>query len=105
MTTGARLLNQGVDPVSDAPSGSRPQLAAALEFAVEQGLIKPQHRTQRVSARVDPDLLDAAMTKSGASSVSELIELALAQIAAMDDFGARLVARAGTVDPDLDLEF
>ena len=58
-----------------------------------------------LGARVPQHLLKAAKTKSGISSNTDLVEYALAKVALEDDFGAWLVARKGSISPDLDLDF
>jgi hypothetical protein len=62
-------------------------------------------RSKRLSARVDPGLLDAAKAKTGLQSDSDLINAALAAIAEPDNFGAWLVAQAGTLPPDFEIDF
>lgn len=58
----------------------------------------------RLSGRVSASLIEAAKARSGVSSDTELIELALSRLALEDDFGRRLLARKGTIPPDIDLE-
>jgi hypothetical protein len=50
-------------------------------------------------------LIEAAKAKTGLSSMTEILEYALAKVALEDDFGAALVARKGKASRDLDLEF
>lgn len=59
----------------------------------------------QVGARLPARLLAAAKAKAGLTSTTEVVEYALATVALEDDFGAKLLALAGTVDPDLDLDF
>ena len=61
-------------------------------------------RTERLSARVDPGLIRAARTKTGLKNHSELINAALAVLAAPDDFGPWFVAQAGRLPKDFELE-
>ena len=58
-----------------------------------------------VGVRLPEGLIAAARRRSGASSLTELVEYALAKVALEDDFGPRLLARAGKIPRDLDLEF
>jgi hypothetical protein len=58
-----------------------------------------------VGVRLPVGLIAAARRRSGASSLTELVEYALAKVALEDDFGPRLLAREGKIPPDLDLEF
>jgi hypothetical protein len=46
-----------------------------------------------------------AKQRTGISSTTELVEYALAKVALEDDFGAKLVARRGTIPPDIKLDF
>ena len=62
-------------------------------------------RTKRLSARVDPGLVEAAKAKSGIQNDSDLINAALAAIAEPDDFGAWLVSQAGTLPADFEIDF
>jgi hypothetical protein len=61
-------------------------------------------RTKRLSARVDPGLINAARTKTGLSNDSELVNAALAVLAAPDDFGPWFAAQAGRLPKDFELE-
>lgn len=60
-------------------------------------------RSKRISARVDPGLIEAAKAKSGLDNDSDVINAALAVIAAPDDFGAWFVRQAGTLPQDFEL--
>ncbi len=61
-------------------------------------------RTKRLSARVDPGLIEAARSKTGFSNDSELVNAALAVLAAPDDFGPWFARQAGRLPKDFDLE-
>jgi len=61
-------------------------------------------RTKRLSARVDPGLVKAARAKTGLENDSDLINAALAVIAAPDDFGPWFAAQAGRLPKDFELE-
>lgn len=60
-------------------------------------------RSLKLSARVDPGLIEAARRRSGLRNNSELINAALAVIAAGDDFGPWLVRQAGRLPEDFEL--
>jgi len=60
-------------------------------------------RSQKLSTRVDPGLLAAARRRTGLRTDSDLVNAALAVIAAGDDFGAWLVAQAGRLPEDFEL--
>ena len=76
-----------------------PVISAKLENGKLTGT-----RTRRVSARVDPGLVEAARIKTGLNNDSELINAALAVIAAPDDFGPWFAAQAGRLPKDFELE-
>ena len=75
----------------------------ALAALAANGTLKG-YRTERLSARVDPGLIEAARTKTGLNNDSELINAALAVLAAPDDFGPWFVTQAGRLPKDFELE-
>ena len=64
-----------------------------LEQARSRGLLSD--KTARIGGRVNPALIETAKRSSGVTTDSELIELALANLAVEDDFAARLRRGAG----------
>lgn len=79
---------------------------ARLQFAVvelERSGALAGARSQKLSTRVDPGLIEAARRRTGLRSDSDLINAALAVIAAGDDFGAWLVTQAGRLPEDFEL--
>jgi hypothetical protein len=84
------------------PEGN-PRRQAVLETARDAGLFAGA--TSRVAGRIRKPLLEAARTRSGIKSDTELLEYALACVALEDDFGQKLLARRGRVPKDIDLEF
>jgi hypothetical protein len=101
----ARLRGQRA---SFAPSRSiDPITTARIEFALStlaaRGKLKGS-RTERLSARVDPGLINAARAKTGLGNDSELVNAALAVLAAPDDFGPWFAAQAGRLPKDFELE-
>jgi hypothetical protein len=93
---------------SFAPSRSiDPITTARIEFALStlaaRGKLKGS-RTERLSARVDPGLIKAARAKTGLGNDSELVNAALAVLAAPDDFGPWFAAQAGRLPKDFELE-
>lgn len=86
------------------PSGSSPRLRDAISIAEQQGLLRGR-RTLVVRGRMPSLLVEQAKKKSGIQSDSKLIEAALANIVAADDYADWLLAQRGTVSKDLDLEF
>ena len=60
-------------------------------------------QSKRLSARVDPGLVEEAKRRSGLQSDSELVSAALALMAEGDTFGAWLVAQKGSLPDDFEL--
>jgi hypothetical protein len=89
--------NKSVDPITLA------KLDFALSRLAASGKLRGA-RTARLSARVDPGLIKAARTKTGLKNNSDLINAALAVIAAPDDFGPWFAAQAGRLPKDFELE-
>jgi hypothetical protein len=86
------------------PGASSRRLGDALSIAEQQGLLSGG-RTLIVRGRMPSLLVEQAKRKSGIQSDSKLIEAALANIVAADDYADWLLAQRGTVSKDLDLEF
>ncbi|NJO34221.1 MAG: hypothetical protein HC869_14910 [Rhodospirillales bacterium] len=57
-----------------------------------------------IRGRVSTALVKAAKKRAGVRTDTELLEVALSNLALADDFGDKFLKRKGTVDPDLDLE-
>ena len=77
-----------------------------MEFAIEeltQGGTLTGSRSRKISTRVDPGLIEAAKRRTGLQKDSDVINAALAVIAAGDDFGAWLIAQAGRLPEDFEL--
>ncbi len=86
-------------PIStDFIADRRASVAAA---AKEAGLLDGEN--SHVGARVPRHLLEEAKARTGISSTTDLVEYALAKVALEDDFGAKLVAKKGSIASDLDL--
>lgn len=86
------------------PSVSSRRFGDALSIAEKQGLLGGA-RTLTVRGRMPSLLVEQAKKKTGIQSDSKLIEAALANIVAADDYADWLLAQRGTVSRDLDLEF
>ena len=76
---------------------------ATLDSARAAGLLG-NARDARVAGRVSSELVAAAKKRSGLSSDTDVIEIALARLALEDDFGAGLVRNKGSVPRDFDIE-
>ena len=81
----------------------RPGDKFALATLAANGALQGS-RTKRLSARVDPGLIKAARIKTGLSNDSELVNAALAVLAAPDDFGPWFAAQAARLPKDFELE-
>ena len=75
-----------------------------LVMAEREGLLDGR-RTQVVRGRMPEALVSEAKKRSGIKSDTDLIELALANIAMSDNYGEWLLSRRGTIDPEIDLEY
>ena len=80
------------------------KLREAMIIAEEQGLLRGK-RNQVVRGRMPRALVAQAKKRTGVVSDTDLIELALANIAVADDYADWLIARRGTIDREVDLEF
>jgi len=75
----------------------------ALTIAQQAGLLAGT-KTEVVRGRMPKALVRKARSRSGARSDTELIEVALANLAVADDYPDWLLAQRGTVGKDIDLE-
>jgi hypothetical protein len=75
-----------------------------LVMAERDGLLSGG-RTQVVRGRMPEALVAQAKKRTGIKSDTDLIELALANIAVGDEYADWLLSRQGTIDPEVDLEF
>jgi hypothetical protein len=89
---------------ASGPDLDRDRLSNVVEIAQEKGLLKGR-RTMVIRGRMPEELVAEAKRKTGITSDSKLLETALANIAAADDYADWLFSQRGTVDPALDLEF
>ena len=80
------------------------KLNQVMIIAEREGLLRGE-RTEVVRGRMPEALVARAKKRTGISSNTELIEVALANIAVEDDYADWLLSRRGTVRPEADLEF
>jgi len=80
------------------------KLREVMVIAEEQGLLRGE-RNQVVRGRMPKALVAQAKKRTGVVSDTDLIELALANIAVADDYAEWLLAHRGTIDHEADLEF
>ncbi len=84
--------------------GSAPLVASVVEEARLAGLLDGE-RTEHVSFRAPPALVEAAKREVGVSSTSELGVMALAMLARPDPVAAFFRRTEGRLGPDHDLEY
>ena len=104
----------GVAMKRKAPAGSRrraslratrpSRLREVMGIAEQEGLLRGE-RTQVVRGRMPPALVARAKNRTGIASDTDLIEVALANIAVADDYTDWLLSQRGTVPTGVDLEF
>jgi len=75
---------------------------SVVAAAKEAGLLSGE--SSHVGARIPQHLVDEAKARSGIVSTTDLVEYALAKVALEDDFGAKLVARKGSIPSDLEFD-
>ncbi len=88
----------------ETATGSAPLLASVLEEARLAGLFDGE-KTEHVSFRAPPALVEAAKREAGVSSTSELGVMALAMLARPDPVAAFFRRTEGRLGPDHDLEY
>jgi hypothetical protein len=86
------------------PTARSRRIDDALSIAGQQGLLGGG-RTFTLRGRMPSSLVEQAKLKTGIQSDSKLIEAALANIVAADEYADWLLAQRGSVNKDLDLEF
>ena len=92
-------------PGDGAGSATRSlRLRDVMLIAQEEGLLRGE-RTQVVRGRMPEALVARAKRRTGIDSDTDLIEVALANIAVADDYADWLLSRRGAVDPEAGLEF
>jgi hypothetical protein len=80
------------------------KLNEVMIIAEREGLLRGE-RTEVVRGRMPEALVARAKKRTGINSNTDLIEVALANIAVADDYADWLLSRRGTVSPEADLEF
>ena len=80
------------------------KLREVMVVAEREGLLRGE-RTQVIRGRMPEALVARAKKRAGINSDTDLIEVALANIAVEDDYADWLLSRRGTVSREADLEF
>jgi hypothetical protein len=76
----------------------------ALTIAEQTGLLAGA-RTKTMRGRMPEALVARAKARTGIESDTDLIQVALANLAVADDYPDWLLSQRGTVDRNVDLEF
>ena len=99
-----RALRHAKKParVSGKSDAALLRIAHAVSWLSGSGQLRGV-RSTRVSTRVDPGLLEAARKRTGIANPSDLVNAALAVLAADDDFGPWLIGQAGRLPNDFEL--
>ena len=80
------------------------KLRDVMVIAEKEGLLRGE-RTQVVRGRMPEALVTRAKKRTGIDSDTDLIEVALANIAVADDYADWLLSRRGAVGSEAELEF
>jgi hypothetical protein len=80
------------------------KLRDVMAIAEDEGLLRGD-RTRMVRGRMPEALVAKAKKRTGINSDTDLIEVALANIAVADDYADWLLLQRGTIDAEADLEF
>jgi hypothetical protein len=79
------------------------RFSEVLVIAAETGLFRGT-RSRVVRGRMPEALVEKAKSRTGIESDTELLELALATLALVDDYPEWLLSRKGVVPADIDLD-
>jgi hypothetical protein len=85
-------------------SAASSKLREIMTIAEQEGLLAAE-RTQVVRGRMPRALVARAKNRTGIASDTDLIEVALANIALADDYTDWLLSQRGTIPTVVDLEF
>ena len=80
------------------------KLNEVMVIAEQEGLLRGE-RTEIVRGRMPEALVARAKKRTGINSNTDLIEVALANIAVEDDYADWLLSRRGAVSREADIEF
>ena len=92
------------DGLSRVQPDTNRRLQDALTIAEEAGLLRGA-RTQVVRGRMPKALVQRAKATAGVHSDTELIEVALANLAVADHYADWLLSQRGSLSKEIDLEF
>ena len=83
---------------------ARPRLREVMTIAEQEGLLRGE-RTRVIRGRMPRALVTRAKSRTGIVSDTDLIEIALANIAVADDYTDWLLSERGSIPVGVDLEF
>jgi hypothetical protein len=87
------------------PDAAHPgRLREIMAIAEQEGLLSGE-RTRVIRGRMPPALVAKAKDRTGIASDTDLIEIALANIAVADEYADWLLRERGTISREVDLEF
>jgi hypothetical protein len=86
------------------PAADNSETRSILSLAEAKGLLSGA-KTLVVRGRMPVELVTQAKRRTGITSDTKLLEVALASLALTDDYAEWLLAHRGTIAPELDLEF
>jgi hypothetical protein len=86
-----------------SPGASR-KVHDVLMMAEREGLLRGE-RTKIIRGRMPEALVSEAKKRTGIESDTDLLEVALANIAVADNYAEWLLSRRGAVDSEVQLEF
>jgi hypothetical protein len=98
------VLQSSMATISRVKSARPRRFQETLAIAQQTGLLRGA-KTEVVRGRMPKALVRKAKAVSGARSDTELIELALANLALADQYSDWLLSQRGTVAREIDLEF
>jgi hypothetical protein len=101
MKRSARSRQRGSSRLDAARPG---KLREVMTIAEQEGLLSGE-RTQVVRGRMPRALVARAKKRTGIDSDTDLLEVALANIAVADDYADWLLSRRGAIPTEVDLEF
>jgi hypothetical protein len=99
----ARRKQATVPPAAPVEMHTASKARFALD-AARAGKLLDGDKTHLLSARLNEGLVAAAKERTGITSDTQLVELALASLAVGDDFGEWLVTQGGRLKADFEID-
>jgi hypothetical protein len=99
-----RVLNRKAAGKARSRKAPSHKFRHVLMIAEREGLLRGE-RTKVLRGRMPEALVSEAKKRTGIESDTDLIEVALANVAVADDYAEWLLSRRGSVNPEIALEF